>query len=301
MGVIMNEMRDNKAYIMMVLSGVAYEDKHDIAQSVKAATDHEWAVTWGPEESLDGSNLAYVAQSQVGTNEVALVIRGTNPLDPFSWWEDFDAAKLVDWPYIMPGYTAKDAQVSKGLKEGLDIMAKFTSNGLSLEDYFVQLHSVNALYVTGHSLGGGLTPLVASWLQYVIYLSSYPVNSGNIRPYSFAGQTPGNAAFAEYINRSLSHGRSWRYYNGLDIVPLGYDHLLEAIDIYCPHITCPEWLQHTIKKLNTHVANDGYTQPDDQGFKLNGDLIGSDSYLAEVGHQHSHKTYIKLVRASGDG
>lgn len=143
--------------LMMIFSAIAYEDKSAISQLIWQVSGQSWSVVWGPEETIDGANLAFVAQSVEG-NEYALVNRGTNAEDPFSWALDFEAS-LVDWPYITGSPPSGNPQVSKGLMDALNnVLGLFDyDSGKRLTDFFKDISALS-VFVTGHSLGGGHDP-----------------------------------------------------------------------------------------------------------------------------------------------
>ncbi|MGB3201207.1 MAG: hypothetical protein WBA99_09905 [Nodosilinea sp.] len=70
------------------------------------------------------------------------------------------------------------------------------------------------IYVTGHSLGGGLAHLCAIALKRCL-------KDGTITPkiYSIAAPKVGNAAFAQYYHQQIGEGMSYRVENWLDPVP----------------------------------------------------------------------------------
>lgn len=140
-----------------------------------------------------------------------------------------------------------------------------------------------------------MTPVVASWLQDYLF-DVNPIVSALVQPYSFAGQTPGNASFVEYVNKTFYKVSGWRYYNSFDIVPMAYNKLLDTIDIYqSAGIDCPKPLADLIKIFNDKVDADNYLQPDGEGYKLDGSIEPNIDYIKEVAHQHSHTTYLKLI------
>src|SRR5581483_2631925 len=85
-------------------------------------------------------------------------------------------------------------------------------------NYLQQLPAVASLMVTGHSLGGGLAPVLAAWLAWRFG------DASRLKVYTFAAPSPGNAAFAAYFNRLFRDptgktSTAYRIYNTLDLVP----------------------------------------------------------------------------------
>jgi hypothetical protein len=75
--------------------------------------------------------------------------------------------------------------------------------------------------VTGHSLGGGLSPVVALSLKdNMAYWNA--AKTFTVTTYPFAGQSPGNAGFASYFNTTIGANNFNGKYNTLDAVPHGF-------------------------------------------------------------------------------
>lgn len=73
------------------------------------------------------------------------------------------------------------------------------------------------VYVTGHSLGGGLANLCGLDLERCFI--NLPDTDVVTKVYTFGGVKVGNQAFADYYNQHLGEGMSYRVENLLDIVP----------------------------------------------------------------------------------
>ena len=73
------------------------------------------------------------------------------------------------------------------------------------------------VYVTGHSLGGGLANLCGLDLERCFV--SLPDTDVVTKVYTFGGVKVGNQAFADYYNQHLGEGMSYRIENLLDVVP----------------------------------------------------------------------------------
>jgi len=118
--------------------------------------------------------------------EYVLAIAGTNKVSPFGWFtEDFNVKQLVIWPDV-DGQGAnfnhfrarKDKTkkqhfkkcISKGTSIGLRVLLDtMTHNNVKLIDYLAQNVGNKpgdmTINVTGHSLGGALSPTTALALQ----------------------------------------------------------------------------------------------------------------------------------------
>ncbi|MEM9923430.1 MAG: hypothetical protein AAF915_06735 [Cyanobacteria bacterium P01_D01_bin.50] len=73
------------------------------------------------------------------------------------------------------------------------------------------------IYVTGHSLGGGLANLCGLALERCFI--NLPDTQVVTKVYTFGGVKVGNQAFANYYNQELGEGMSYRVENLFDVVP----------------------------------------------------------------------------------
>ena len=117
-------------------------------------------------------------------------------------WEDLDASD----PQPMPWALNDPARVASGTLDGLAVMQGLTANGQTLgqflTNFFSQPANANvAILVTGHSLGGCLATIVATWIRVLL-----PNFRGAIQPITFAAPTAGNEEFATLLRRAVSNG-----------------------------------------------------------------------------------------------
>ena len=266
-----------------------------------------WRCLWGPAQSSDQSNLAFVAgysvQPGFAVQSICVTIRGT---DIYSgediWgileqiWQDLDATSQVPLPWA-PGNTARIAQ---GTSDGLTVIVGLTDNsGVSLADYlngFLGAASnANATsVVTGHSLGGCLATVVAPWIE-SIRPASY---KGIIQPVTFAAPTAGNADFAAYYSTLFPMAR--RFQNTLDVIPLGFENLFGILDIYSRDgLDAPDMVWTGILGMQALLDyyNVSYTQPYQGKQSLPGVFFGKDrdDWYAQALHQHHLATYRSLL------
>jgi len=194
----------------------------------------DWQLTWGPGDyQIFGSmgqsdNAAFVVYS-ASQDTYILAIAGTNPSGRFDWLlEDFLVGSefLVNWPLttqqspyypavMLPPVTVPKSEVvptnkmisagtANGVYHTLTSMvqsqyAPQSTANLTLQLYLSQLKQsasgTTKLIVTGHSLGGALSPTIANWAQDTL-ANLDPRWSGHVFAMPTAGPTPGNAAYA---------------------------------------------------------------------------------------------------------
>lgn len=186
-----------------------------------------------------------------------VAIAGTNFTSLFDWGdEDFLSTTLAKWPdlptqgssnlayfsspesSIEPSVTNSGNFISFGISSGLDILFnRMSYEGKTLAEYlkqeFQSQQNPIELAVTGHSLGGALSPCVALALK---DNQSYwdPNQKATVTTYPFAGQSPGNDKFAAYFSSRIKSEDFHGHYNSYDVVPKGFQEsdLNQVQDIY---------------------------------------------------------------------
>lgn len=202
-----------------------------------------WQMEWGPAYDHDNSNLMYaVSYREIASGLpifAAIGIRGTDTQEHRKVlglirqiYEDLDVEHSVHWSQVMgagpSGGTTPttDATIAQGTFEGLKILRSLTPNGINILTFVHDLAAANPklpIVVTGHSLGGCQTMVMAAYLSDA--LSAQGVTA-NLVPHPFAGPSPGNAAFAEKFNAQFPGGHIW--WNTLDVVPNAFQNIANA-------------------------------------------------------------------------
>lgn len=158
-----------------------------------------WTIGWQPAST--GANYAVVLQNGP---QYALVVQGTH--GKIDIGEDFNAQS---WTLFAP---VANAMVAVGACDGLSGMLNSqSSNGTSLYSYLQSISyswtETNPLLVTGHSLGGTLAALAATYIGY--YFLDKKQSSSNlstsIQAITFAAFAAGNQAFADFLNGSPNY------------------------------------------------------------------------------------------------
>ncbi|MEO1139701.1 MAG: hypothetical protein AAFW87_09610 [Pseudomonadota bacterium] len=290
------------AQIMMTLSAIAYVDDtgtppetigKKITEELKNAsyaTQGNWTLAWGPVVGAVHDNLAYIAQNG---NEMAVVLRGTTP----AWesiFEDIPSGQ-VHFPNAPSGATVSTEFLHDGLNE---LLAATAPTGSTLVN-FLKLADPGTLYVTGHSQGGGLTPMMMAYLQDALSRTAYG--------HAFAPPTSGNPGFADWIT---ALNTCTFYINPLDIVPLGYaaigDIVSDGIPLDIP--ASEDGAEIAAAVAASVAAADAvgpWKQPETQVILprvpiypiIPGDPSFIDKFKAAVGDQHAHNNYLSLLGA----
>jgi triacylglycerol lipase len=289
--------------VMMTLSGLA--NSSDISgqlQNTNYATQGDWSVVWGPYNDSYG-NLAYVTKS-ASTGNYALAIRGSETNISFNalynWFFDFYVTWQSPWPYLID---APQARISRGAWDQASNLTIATWNGQTLGNFLTQSIPASAtVYVTGHSLGGNLASVLASWISFQRGPSGSTPDPNTV-VYTFAAPSAGNTGFADGFNLRLPN--SYRYWNSLDAIPRAWDHLLQLNSIYEGiGISTPGWVQDTVDGLDALLLTSEleygsfYLQPNGGGTELSGSAAPAvTDYLNEVIYQHNVNVYLGLLGA----
>jgi hypothetical protein len=285
---------------MMTFAALSYADPATkiaafLANPPAGSPAEGWDLAWGPAgTSVTQGNLVYAARAQAA-NQCAVVIRGTYPHPTLAFledlYQDLTVAALRPWPYP----PATNAKIAKGTMDGLeDIQGlKDPASGLSLLDFLQQPALAGFdIYVTGHSLGGCLTTVLAPWLRSAVDPAR------KILPYTFAAPTAGNQAFAAMFTQKFPN--ALRYYNVLDVIPMAWSDLGKVKQLYpAPGPDCPLLLQGAVDGVNAQLAllKLDYEQPNGAGNALQGVPVATADFVKEVLSQHDHQYYLKLLGA----
>ncbi len=286
--------------ILMTLAAISYADSDaDLAVELANpayATQGQWNLVWGPVHTAYGvnlDNLMYVVQLG-GTNIFAIAIRGTvfqhNLSTLMDLFEDLEVSHALPWIYP----PVAGSLVAGGTLTGLAVLTAMQSKGQSIFD-FLNTFIDPTIYVTGHSLGGCLSTLIAPWLQYQFKASGRPV--AGIYPYTFAAPSAGNATFAAWYNAQFPI--SARYFNAIDVVPNAWASISNIKALFPLGPSCPWPLKGIIDVVNDSLdtLHIGYTQPNGNGTVLPGVTTQNPDWFVEVGNQHDSNYYLRLLSA----
>ncbi|HEX2629978.1 MAG TPA: lipase family protein [Chitinophagaceae bacterium] len=271
-----------------------------------------WQVVW--ESAELGGNHCVVATDGI---TYGIAIRGS--LIEFSWaafqnwiYQDLNIVSVRSWGFTSDSSKAK---IGEGSWDGWQNLVKMTDKktGSTLFDFLTKnIQRDTPLLITGHSLGGNLATVYASWLSQQFANSKKPRDSINV--ITFAAPAAGNELFARDFDKKFS--RSMRYENANDIVPKFpcssrmatlsdlYTKMPLASEITVGYKDMTVSLSRVFSLLNIGLdileftnGNASYAQTNGDGTVLNVPLSGEnksntiESWLHEAGYHHGIARY----------
>lgn len=289
---------------MMKLCAIAHQDAGRVPGLV-ADLDPDLSVVWGPAWKSDGLkrvpySFAYVARS-ASTGRYTVVIRGTTLASLRAWIsEDFRIDETVAFRSFVPG-APEDALLSKGAANGLQDLLGLVSSANPTEEgkllaFLASREDLRAVAVTGHSLGGTLTgPLFAKLHD---ALGAGRSGGPEMDLMSFAGLTPGNQGFADYLD-GLTPRMGWRVVNPLDVAPHFFSDLDGVLHIYDAYgKPCPPRDRLLLRALFAKAAT-VYVQPGGAATLLPAEIEKAAFWEGELAKQHRYPHYVALVEQAG--
>ncbi len=213
------------AHVLATCSGYAYGDEETVAM-IMARMGLEENRCQRIEQSVDAMLIratAFLVQSDDGRVAI-LCFRGTGPTDLINWLVDID----VDPEKVPISFDRADRafEVHAGFYRNVrairhEIMARLEralAGSSVLDDGARMDNPLEALYVTGHSLGGAMAALMAIMLATEKAYSH--VNDKVKGTYTFGQPMVGSPELAAACDAHRSLGRSVvRYVYGNDVIP----------------------------------------------------------------------------------
>jgi Lipase (class 3) len=291
----------------IALAAIAYDHMNAIPGEVSSATGLQ--VVWGPADLAHWDRVSYSRAYVAGdasAGEYFFVIRGTDFESMSSWLQqDFDldvAQPFANLPGNPPNVPA-DALISQGSFNGMCDLLKLTDpkSGQGLVDFLKALNP-KYLHVTGHSLGGTLTPTMFAYLNAVLDGGG---PSTRIALWSFAGLTAGGTGFNTYVNAMLAQHPDflWRIHNSLDIAPQCWESFDGIESIYWGHDLHWDFIEKdAVRDLFADAAQPGigYAHPQ-AGQSLTGvfdsGCLDANLWIGQALQQHHPSTYQQLIAA----
>ncbi len=215
-----------------------------------------WKLAWSPgvlcSIEQNAKNTAYIVENE---KYAILAVAGTNPHSFWDWFkEDGRVGKEdnIDWDDFLqfdlynhdPDLTllkknASDKEqislgTATGVKDVLRNLHSSSGNRTSLVEYLAGIPATGKqLIVTGHSLGGALSPTLARYI-----LEKYGTKFSAIHAMPTAGPTPGNVAYQTCWDgkfkpvtsgsKTLVEDFNKNVFCTHDVVPHAWRYILEA-------------------------------------------------------------------------
>ncbi|MBL7740657.1 MAG: lipase family protein [Chitinophagaceae bacterium] len=276
-----------------------------------------WKVVWDP-EGISG-NYAFVATDG---EKYVLAIRGSLlsfTEDAFNNWiyHDLNVAVQDKWPYS----TNEKAKISRGSYIAWQNMEKLKdkTSGKPLRTFIAEnIKDEIPLYITGHSLGGNMAIVYASYLWSKFNEDGQPKN--NMYVTTFAAPAPGNRAFAEDFNKKFP--AAVRIENRNDIVAKFpcTDRMKKLGELFTNGPSAGS-IEIGYENINTKLSNaftiistgldllelsssfSGYSHTSGNGKLISIPLSGKNNgntagdWFAEAGYQHSMERYAAAIGA----
>ncbi|MGW0882305.1 IPT/TIG domain-containing protein [Streptomyces sp. NPDC002671] len=284
------------------------------------ATGGTWQPVWLA-LSPDNANMAYIARNTDGSNEFAVVTRGTTA-SLTDILEDLDVGTVVPF-HVNP--SANPVAVSKGAMEAFTQIANAPSlipvedmqgvgargpeavipplGGTVRDALAMLLQSVPpspppTVYVTGHSLGGCLATMIAPYLWTEIPQAKFAL-------ITYAAPTAGLQSFVDYLN-TFPWLMNERHVNAYDLVPLAWDDLAAAKNWYpSPGPAATDEVKLLLDVAGGRTKGNAYVQPgvtsptNPNYTVLAKNLVNKTTadFFGQVGFQHANSTYLSLLGA----
>lgn len=270
-----------------------------------------WKLVWDP--VAQGGNYAFVATDG---NVYALAIRGSLlkfSSDAFDNWiyNDLNVADQNNWSYAD---STTHAKISAGSYLGWENLNKLTdkTTGKNLWDFLAANVGDAPLVLVGHSLGGNLATVYASYLWWKWKQDGH--KKKNINVITFAAPAAGNAGFAENFDDEFPN--SIRVENTNDIVPkfpvsqkiselgtlyspapaasatpVGYKNITVSLSKVFSMLSAAMDLLRITSDVSPYVQTNG--QGDLITIPLSGKNTSNDAtgWFAEAGYQHGMAQY----------
>ncbi|MEO3766904.1 IPT/TIG domain-containing protein [Streptomyces sp. B5E4] len=290
-----------------------------VAQLQSSTVVSGWELLWLA-LSPDNANLVYVALNTDGSNQIAVVVRGTvdNPADML---EDLDVGTLVTFTpaggaaplAVSAGAMAAFTQVATA--RGAEGLAGDTTGAGPVPLTATITEELAALvqnlppspqptvYVIGHSLGGCVATMLAPYLQ----AWNWPANPPQLALITYAAPTAGGQGFADYVD-SLPWAQYERHVNAYDLVPLAWSNLRTATGWYpSPGPAATDKVKELLLVIDGFRKGNVYVQPGaNNPITVNPHYLTNDpaltdqttaDFLGQVAYQHADATYLALLDA----
>lgn len=210
-----------------------------------------WQMDWGPVVDASNSNLMYACSYREVASGLpifaAVCIRGTDTQEHWNktdgllkqLYQDLDVGNKVLWANAKAGNctsgaAATDDAIAKGTCAGLQLLRGYQASAampnevmnvdiLTYVTYMAKTYANLPIVVTGHSLGGAQTTVMARFLAESLKDQGI---AANIVPHPFAPPTAGTASFVQAWSGMFRGAQVW--WNTFDIVPNAFQNIKDA-------------------------------------------------------------------------
>jgi lipase (class 3) len=243
-----------------------------------------WQTVWIPRQA--GAGFSAILQNSGQPKSFAVAVQGTkNIIDVIC---DVRVGKQTSFAYVA------GTNVSVGAPVDLKLVfnAQDSSGRTMISVLEPLVVAATQFLVTGHSLGGATTGLLASWIAYVLngqkQVTALPAN---INAITFAAPAVGDAGFANFLDRQSNYSANC---NVIDAVPHAWSLtgdfsipvMFKLFPMPAPH-PMPLTLQLVIDGIVIEMKKNGavYQQTKTATFSVSS--APQKSWEAELGFQHN--------------
>ena len=210
----------------------------------------------------------------VGIRGSVMITTGAGMID---WFNDLNVLEMTKAPSPYPG------KVSQGAWNGHKAITD------TIPDFNKYIPAGSTVYVTGHSLGGSLVPLIS-----LVVADQVP--NSIVIPISFAAPSTSDYEFADYFNARLG-SRSKRYWNTEDFIPFAWSDLSQP-PAYINQFKNDPFLK-AVYDIYKNLLNGRLCYVQVAGsIPLDGSQLlknAPPTVPGKIGLMHSHATYLSLV------
>ena len=232
---------------------------------------------------LDKGYAILIARNTV-TNEYVVSIRGsvmvTTKAGIIDWFNDLNVLQMVTSPSPLPG------MMSQGAFNGIAAISRAIPNFGQI----IPHTTAPTIYVTGHSLGGSLVPIVSLWI-----LSQ--IRNANIIPVSFAAPSTTDADFEAVFSEKLG-AKSMRIWNTQDFVPYAWSDL-DHLPAYINDFKQDPVIKSVFSIFESVTRGEFCYTTVPQSLTLDGlpilNKANLPTLIEKIGLMHSYKTYMQLL------
>lgn len=225
-----------------------------------------WQTIWGPVVNVNNDtavNTMFIAQ-KTGTDTFVIAIAGTDPSSVFDWiFEDLNVIPLPWDPHLDPKKPKKGYVTTATLTGFTALNTMISNDSLAWQVITSRAKSISGMqiWVTGHSLGGALSPAYALYLRDNLTTWA-PGTNAVVNCLAVAGATPGDSTFNAYYKQQMGPTTT-RVWNTRDMVPHGFevDMLREVPGLYGDSVAAfPKDLNGPLNFIINKVKPLNYTQ-----------------------------------------